>query len=51
MICWYQELSFKFISEFRNKLNLNTLLNRNLITQEDINEIYRPVSRFELMEI
>jgi len=47
----YQELSFKFISEFRNKLDLDKLLERKLITQENINKIYRPVNRFELIDI
>jgi len=47
----YQELSFEFISEFKDKLNLDKLLERNLITQEDIEKIYKPVNRFELIDI
>ncbi|HUS51293.1 MAG TPA: hypothetical protein VMZ91_14085 [Candidatus Paceibacterota bacterium] len=47
----YQELSKSFIIEFKDRLCLKILLKRDLITQEFIDNLYRPVSRFELMEI
>jgi len=44
-----QKLSYSFIFEFREKLNLDTLLYRESI--ENIEEFYQFVSRYELMDI
>jgi len=50
-ISHYQKLSYSFICEFRDKLDLGRLMIREIITQEDIEKMYQPVSRFELMDI
>jgi len=55
-MCWIgisqkQDLSYNFICEFREKLVLEQLRIRELITHEDIRKMYQPVNRFQLMDI
>ena len=47
----YQKLSEDFIREFKNKIDLKIVLDRKIITQEFFNNLNKPLSRFELMDI
>jgi hypothetical protein len=50
-ISHWQNLSYEFISEFRNELNLKVLIHRKLITEEQIKEMYKPITRSDLIDI
>ena len=50
-MCRKQNLSYEFISEFRNRLEFDILVKRKLIDQDQIDKMYEPVSKYELLDI